>query len=127
MLGAYGEESWVLVLGIASLAIERFVGLSTRINSGDSDAQIKQHADEEMVLTQATDPSISSNLFARFQRIYLTAYLLMTAADWMQGPYIYAIYHQHGFSMEEIARLFITGYVSSMILGPWVGVLADIL
>ena len=47
------------------------------------------------------------------------------AADWMQGPYVYALYDHYGFDKEQIAHLFIAGFGSSMLFGTVVGALAD--
>ena len=50
--------------------------------------------------------------FKAFQRTYLTVYLLMMAGDWLQGPYMYALYDAYGFKHEEIAALFVAGFFS---------------
>lgn len=47
------------------------------------------------------------------------------AADWMQGPYVYALYESYGFQKGEIAILFIGGFFSSMMFGTFVGGMAD--
>ena len=62
---------------------------------------------------------------ARFELTFLTAYLLLTAGDWLQGPYVYALYHAYGFSKRDIATLFVAGYASSLVFGFCVGHLAD--
>ena len=49
--------------------------------------------------------------FKAFQRTYLTVYLLMMAGDWLQGPYMYALYDAYGFKHEEIAALFVAGFL----------------
>lgn len=46
-------------------------------------------------------------------------------ADWLQGPYVYALYESYGFGIKEIAELFVAGFGSSMIFGTIVGGLAD--
>lgn len=46
-------------------------------------------------------------------------------SDWLQGPYIYVVYENYGFSMGEIGILFICGYASSMIFGTMVASIAD--
>ena len=51
--------------------------------------------------------------FKAFQRTYLTVYLLMMAGDWLQGPYMYALYDAYGFKHEEIAALFVAGFFFS--------------
>jgi MFS family permease len=58
-------------------------------------------------------------------KMYLPAYLLATSADWLQGPYKYALYSSYGYSQRDIAHLFVAGYGSGMILGSIVGGLAD--
>lgn len=35
--------------------------------------------------------------------------LQMMAADWLQGPYVYALYESYGFTRGEIGHLFIAG------------------
>lgn len=42
----------------------------------------------------------------------LTCYhycVLSAAGDWLQGPYVYALYEAYGFSVKDIGRLFIAG------------------
>ncbi|KAL7541550.1 hypothetical protein ACHAXR_011032 [Thalassiosira sp. AJA248-18] len=56
---------------------------------------------------------------------YLPAYLLATCADWLQGPYKYALYSSYGYTQRDIAHLFVAGYGSGMVLGSIVGGLAD--
>jgi MFS family permease len=57
---------------------------------------------------------------------FLTTVLLSPAAgDWLQGPYVYALYQHYGFERGDIGRLFIAGFGSSMIFGTIVGGLAD--
>eukprot|EP00756_Hemistasia_phaeocysticola_P067016 Hpha_TRINITY_DN9652_c0_g1::TRINITY_DN9652_c0_g1_i1::g.184472::m.184472 len=63
--------------------------------------------------------------FESFQRRFLATYLLMTAADWLQGPTVYALYKYYGFSHSQNATLFVTGFASSMIFGTFAGTLAD--
>lgn len=56
---------------------------------------------------------------------YLFVYLLAVASDWLQGPYVYALYSDYGFTQHEIAQLFVAGFGSSMIFGSFVGSVAD--
>lgn len=50
---------------------------------------------------------------------------LRPAGDWLQGPYVYALYQHYGFDRGDIGRLFIAGFGSSMIIGTVIGSLAD--
>jgi len=63
--------------------------------------------------------------FKRFQRMYIGVYLLMMAGDWLQGPYMYALYDAYGFAHEDIAALFVAGFGSSAVFGTVAGSLAD--
>lgn len=49
----------------------------------------------------------------------------MMAGDWLQGPYVYFLYTQYGFTKGDIGRLFIAGFGSSMVFGTIVGSLGD--
>ena len=59
------------------------------------------------------------------QWLYLPAHLLALFSDWLQGPYVYQLYRQYGFSQADIAVLFMAGYLSSCLLGSTSGPLAD--
>jgi MFS family permease len=49
----------------------------------------------------------------------------MMAADWMQWPYVYALYTYYGFDIAQIGILFIVGFGSSMLVGTFIGSMAD--
>jgi len=66
-----------------------------------------------------------TSAFRRFQRSYLLVYLLMMSADWLQGPYVYALYQHYGFDIGQIGVLFIVGFGSSLVFGTIVGSMAD--
>ena len=78
-----------------------------------------------MYYRTATTAAPSSAEFSKYQRSFLVVYLIMMMADWLQGPYVYALYHAYGFSKGQIGQLFIVGFGSSMIFGTFVGGLAD--
>mmetsp|Transcript_11407 Transcript_11407/g.24520 ORF Transcript_11407/g.24520 Transcript_11407/m.24520 type:complete len:468 (+) Transcript_11407:55-1458(+) len=84
-----------------------------------------------LLLSQASTgslvPSSGPNVqqFLRLRNNYVFVYALMMAGDWLQGPYVYALYEFYGFTVKDIGRLFIAGFGSSMIFGTVVGSLAD--
>lgn len=49
----------------------------------------------------------------------------LLASDWLQGPYVYALYESYGFEKKDIGVLFIAGFLSSAVFGTFVGSLAD--
>ncbi|CAL1373677.1 unnamed protein product [Linum trigynum] len=67
----------------------------------------------------------TSTPFNSFKNNYLVVYSLMMAGDWLQGPYVYYLYSQYGYSKGDIGQLFIAGFGSSMLFGTIVGSLAD--
>ena len=66
--------------------------------------------------------TVSSAEFSRFQRGFLSVYYIAMTADWLQGPYVYALYSSYGFSKHNIAVLFIGGFGASMVFGTFAGV-----
>lgn len=71
------------------------------------------------------DPAVIS-----LQRRFLAVFWLLRCADWLQGPYFYEVYASKMFngaaaSMTLISRLFLTGFASTAVFGPFVGRLAD--
>eukprot|EP01018_Ginkgo_biloba_P012942 Gb_39879 [translate_table: standard] len=77
-------------------------------------------------LSKSSKDRISTpSAFNSFKNNYLVVYSLMMAGDWLQGPYVYFLYSQYGFSKGDIGRLFIAGFGSSMLFGTIVGSLAD--
>jgi len=63
--------------------------------------------------------------FKEFQKQYLIILGLVQSADWLQGPYVYALYEYYNFSIEQIAQLFVVGYGTAGFQGVIVGALAD--
>ncbi|KAK8008875.1 major facilitator superfamily domain containing protein 5 [Apiospora marii] len=62
----------------------------------------------------------------RFQLSFFLPYLLAVAADWLQGPYIYAIYkYEKNLSEKTVAALYAAGFVSGGISASFAGGLAD--
>merc|ERR1719424_1824780 len=73
-------------------------------------------------------PSIQEEMppgFKKFQVAYLSVWSVCVAADWLQGPYVYALYAAYGFQSHEIAQLFVAGFGASLAFGCVVGSVAD--
>ncbi|KAF1946430.1 DUF791-domain-containing protein [Clathrospora elynae] len=63
---------------------------------------------------------------SKLKKRFFPIYLLVNAADWLQGPYIYPIYKdEKGLSEETVALLFLTGFIAAGISASFVGALAD--
>lgn len=74
---------------------------------------------------RSSDGGAATPAFKAFQRQFLMIYLIMMAADWLQGPYVYRLYSYYGFSRHDNGVLFIVGFGSSLVFGTWSGPLAD--
>ncbi|XP_074646442.1 molybdate-anion transporter-like [Tubulanus polymorphus] len=75
--------------------------------------------------TKSTVKSSNDPAFRKFQMTYLVVYLLAMAGDWLQGPYVYALYEHYGMTVHNIEVLFVAGFGSSMLFGTFVGSIAD--
>mmetsp|Transcript_5911 Transcript_5911/g.10486 ORF Transcript_5911/g.10486 Transcript_5911/m.10486 type:complete len:438 (-) Transcript_5911:679-1992(-) len=67
----------------------------------------------------------AASSFRSFQNNYLLVYLLAVSSDWLQGPYVYALYSDYGYSKSMIGILFIAGFGSSAVFGTFVASIAD--
>jgi len=62
---------------------------------------------------------------ARFHRVYLPVFLSAMLADWLQGPFVYALYQGYGIDREHNGYLFVAGFGASAAFGTFVGAAAD--
>mmetsp|Transcript_16921 Transcript_16921/g.32042 ORF Transcript_16921/g.32042 Transcript_16921/m.32042 type:complete len:492 (-) Transcript_16921:28-1503(-) len=60
--------------------------------------------------------------FNRFRRKYLTVYLIIMLADWMQGTHMYTLYLSYNVN---ISALFLTGFLSGAVFAPFLGSAVD--
>lgn len=73
-----------------------------------------------------TKPQSVKSLQFRF----LLVFWLMRMADWLQGPYFYAVYSSKVFngvpvSLDLVSKLFLVGFATTGIFGPWIGRFVD--
>lgn len=62
---------------------------------------------------------------SKFRRVYLPAFLTAMLADWLQGPFVYALYSGYGIDREHNGYLFVAGFGASALFGTVVGSMAD--
>jgi len=91
------------------------------------DADLERGGDPPVVSTSvnAASDNAANIRHAQLLRKYLIVYLLAALSDWLQGPYVYALYDAYGYSQHEIAVLFVAGFGSSMVFGSFIGGMAD--
>ena len=63
-----------------------------------------------------------STEFRWFQLQYLSVYLTLMLADWLQGTNMYTLYSSYGVNVR---LLFLTGFVSSALFGTFLGIYVD--
>ncbi len=62
----------------------------------------------------------------KFKTDFFLVYALVVAADWLQGPHIYAIYkYDKGIPERMVAALYASGFVSGAVSASFAGQLAD--
>ena len=64
------------------------------------------------------DQSAKNPVFQQFQRRYVPIYLIAVLGDWLQGPYLYRLYHHHGYIERQVTVIYICGLVSSALFFP---------
>lgn len=74
---------------------------------------------------EAASTMAAGQLSSRLQWLYLPAFLAGSFADWLMGPYVYALYLERGCVLADIGLLFVVGYGSSMVFGTLAGSLCD--
>lgn len=88
---------------------------------GDGDVEKGQ----SKKINSAASDAAATIRHSQLLRKYLVVYLLAALSDWLQGPYVYALYDAYGYSQHDIAVLFVAGFGSSMVFGSFVGGMAD--
>lgn len=81
-----------------------------------------------LLLSWLARPSMTKAVpagFSKFQATYLSIWSMCVAADWLQGPYVYALYAAYGFEKHVVALLFVIGFGSSLLFSCFAGSVAD--
>jgi len=102
--------------------------ISPLIASGEKDGESSdlEHGGSKNEQTSSAASDAAADIrHSQLLRKYLAVYLLAAFSDWLQGPYVYALYDAYGYSQHEIAVLFVAGFGSSMVFGSFIGGMAD--
>jgi len=78
----------------------------------------------------AADAAAKPAAVRSLQRRFLSVFWMLRMSDWLQGPYFYQVYSTKVFngvtaSMATVSRLFLMGFGSTAIAGPFVGKATD--
>ena len=92
---------------------------------GDTTDDVEQGVSKSVGSNNAASDAAATIRHSQLLRKYLIVYLLAAFSDWLQGPYVYALYDAYGYSQHDIAVLFVAGFGSSMVFGSFVGGMAD--
>lgn len=98
--------------------------LNVAISFRSSDYWKKLQSGKQDV-AESTEDAGQTKKWKKLLQKYLSVYLMATLSDWLQGPYVYALYDDYGYSQHDIAVLFVAGFGSSMVFGSFVGGMAD--
>jgi len=94
-------------------------------DKGDADVERGGDPPATSASKNAASDNAANIRHAQLLRKYLSVYLLAALSDWLQGPYVYALYDAYGYSQHDIAVLFVAGFGSSMVFGSFIGGMAD--
>lgn len=89
-------------------------------SAGDSENEVEKNPSQPS-LSMPKDPQKLSE-FYKFRQKYISVYLVIMLADWMQGTHMYTLYLSYGVN---ISALFLTGFLSGAIFAPFLGSLVD--
>ena len=64
------------------------------------------------------DQTTKNPVFLTFQQRYVPIYLLAVLGDWLQGPYLYRLYHSYGYVERQVVVIYISGLVSAAMVSP---------
>ena len=98
---------------------------SDDVEQGDVELSESNNKNKPPPLKSAASDAAANIRHTLLLRKYLVVYLLAAMSDWLQGPYVYALYDAYGYSQHDIAVLFVAGFGSSMVFGSFVGGMAD--
>jgi MFS family permease len=99
--------------------------VSTFVTPADEEQEIDNKASEthkENGQIHSENYQRQHNEFHRFRRQYLTVYLIIMLADWMQGTHMYTLYLSYNVN---ISALFLTGFLSGAVFAPFLGSAVD--
>ena len=94
-------------------------------SSGNEDDDVEKGQASSNNNSSAASDAAANIRHSQLLKKYLFVYLLAAFSDWLQGPYVYALYDAYGYTQHEIAVLFVAGFGSSMVFGSFIGGMAD--
>lgn len=96
--------------------------ISLIYDKSDDDEQAVTKANGDKKNGHAKNRHEQLQEFYGFRRKYMTVYLVIMLADWMQGTHMYTLYLSYGVN---ISALFLTGFLSGAIFAPFLGSFVD--
>ncbi|KAL3777140.1 hypothetical protein ACHAWO_000920 [Cyclotella atomus] len=112
--------SWALNLLLTMTAVLTITLITNHFYTPDDE---KESAEEKKLLESShkTHEALHGE-FNKFRWSYLSVYLVIMLADWMQGTHMYTLYLSYNVN---ISALFLTGFLSGAIFAPFLGSLVD--
>ena len=111
---------WCLHTVLALVTLSGAMGIAQSIWCGGS--EVRECTDSDGKKTTGHPKRAA---FRAFQMQYITVYLLIMLADWLQGTHMYTLYTSYGFTGADVGTLFVTGFTSSLIFGTFLGLYVD--
>ncbi|KAJ3086218.1 Molybdate-anion transporter [Quaeritorhiza haematococci] len=123
----FGFGILVVICALLSYRFRETSPASAKAHDSDMDltAQGGDDGDDKEIRNNSVVRDVEMMLFKKFKLNYLIVYALVMASDWLQGPYIYALYRDYNYTLDQIAILFVAGFLSSAVFGTVIGSIAD--
>jgi len=119
-MGFYQTNLAVFAAGNAYLLYQQYRASST----AENDEQDGHDGDDQEA--GEAHPIITKDEIRKFKLDFFLVYGLAMAADWLQGPHIYAIYkYDKGIPETMVAALYASGFVAGALSATFAGQLAD--
>nr|GAT52926.1 predicted protein [Mycena chlorophos] len=116
---------FLAVACVAGFVLDHHLSKRRKRDTQEETRELEEHAENGSNGIK-TASGVGTNALASLSKTYLAVYALVMGADWLQGPYIYSLYHeQYQLPEQMVAVLFVAGFVSAGLAAPLVGGLAD--
>lgn len=109
-------DQWTVALVVVGGAV-LLLGLVDALQSRDQRKKVPHEPAEQ----QCNDADSQSSI-PRLKLVYISVYALVMTADWLQGPFVYSLYHdEYDYSIQLVAALFVCGFLSAGCSAPFIG------
>lgn len=120
-IGRQSTEDFLQFILTLTISLGFLCGATRFVQRYTRSSETKSASPKIIQESRLTKSKANSALFR-----FLSVYLFFIGADWCQGPYFHEVYAVKALSEQSIAFLFLCGYASATVFGPFVGRFSDL-